>query len=187
MRGRSWTAAALPRDQRTDFGWRLWSYRWTPRARGRLHRPGSGARCSRQHPAPRAGMESLGLSVERRATRQSARGSRSRGWYQRRRPPAFTASGAQEFVSRLSRRGRHSAAAPHTGAVGRRDQQDGRAGARRCRIRIAARCSTTLPRATVLAVANSSRRRRCQRSTASPPSRSHREFLRVWRARRPAS
>jgi DMSO/TMAO reductase YedYZ molybdopterin-dependent catalytic subunit len=32
--GRSWTGAALPRDQRTDFGWRLWSYRWTPRREG---------------------------------------------------------------------------------------------------------------------------------------------------------
>jgi DMSO/TMAO reductase YedYZ molybdopterin-dependent catalytic subunit len=32
--GRRWTAAALPRDQRTDFGWRLWSYRWTPRREG---------------------------------------------------------------------------------------------------------------------------------------------------------
>jgi hypothetical protein len=28
--GRTWQAAALRRDQRTDFGWRLWEYRWTP-------------------------------------------------------------------------------------------------------------------------------------------------------------
>jgi sulfite oxidase len=29
--GQTWTEAVLPRNQRTDFGWRLWSYRWTPR------------------------------------------------------------------------------------------------------------------------------------------------------------
>jgi hypothetical protein len=32
--GKSWNEAALPRNQRTDFGWRLWSYRWTPRREG---------------------------------------------------------------------------------------------------------------------------------------------------------
>jgi hypothetical protein len=32
--GRSWTEAAMPRNQRTDFGWRLWSHRWTPRREG---------------------------------------------------------------------------------------------------------------------------------------------------------
>jgi DMSO/TMAO reductase YedYZ molybdopterin-dependent catalytic subunit len=28
--GRTWTRAAMRRDQSTDFGWRLWEYRWTP-------------------------------------------------------------------------------------------------------------------------------------------------------------
>ena len=28
--GRSWKPAALRRDQRTQFGWRLWEYSWTP-------------------------------------------------------------------------------------------------------------------------------------------------------------
>jgi sulfite oxidase len=28
--GRSWRPAALKRDQRTQFGWRQWEYRWTP-------------------------------------------------------------------------------------------------------------------------------------------------------------
>jgi sulfite oxidase len=28
--GRTWQPAVLRRDQRTDFGWRLWEYRWTP-------------------------------------------------------------------------------------------------------------------------------------------------------------
>jgi DMSO/TMAO reductase YedYZ molybdopterin-dependent catalytic subunit len=28
--GRTWQPAAMRRDQRTDFGWRLWEYRWTP-------------------------------------------------------------------------------------------------------------------------------------------------------------
>ena len=28
--GRTWTPATMRRDQRTDFGWRLWEYRWTP-------------------------------------------------------------------------------------------------------------------------------------------------------------
>ena len=28
--GRTWTAATMQRDQRTEFGWRLWEYRWTP-------------------------------------------------------------------------------------------------------------------------------------------------------------
>ena len=28
--GRSWNAAAMRRDQRTEFGWRLWEYPWTP-------------------------------------------------------------------------------------------------------------------------------------------------------------
>jgi DMSO/TMAO reductase YedYZ molybdopterin-dependent catalytic subunit len=28
--GRTWTQASMRRDQRTDFGWRLWEYRWTP-------------------------------------------------------------------------------------------------------------------------------------------------------------
>jgi DMSO/TMAO reductase YedYZ molybdopterin-dependent catalytic subunit len=28
--GRTWQSAAMRRDQRTDFGWRLWEYRWTP-------------------------------------------------------------------------------------------------------------------------------------------------------------
>ena len=28
--GRRWNPAAMRRDQRTDFGWRLWEYRWTP-------------------------------------------------------------------------------------------------------------------------------------------------------------
>ena len=37
-------------------------------ARG-IHGPGSGARCGRQHPALRSGVESVGLSLERRATR----------------------------------------------------------------------------------------------------------------------
>ena len=29
--GRTWTPASMRRDQRTDFGWRLWEYQWTPR------------------------------------------------------------------------------------------------------------------------------------------------------------
>jgi len=29
--GRTWAPAAMRRDQRTDFGWRLWEYLWTPR------------------------------------------------------------------------------------------------------------------------------------------------------------
>jgi DMSO/TMAO reductase YedYZ molybdopterin-dependent catalytic subunit len=32
--GRSWSRATMPGNQRTDFGWRLWSYRWTPRSDG---------------------------------------------------------------------------------------------------------------------------------------------------------
>jgi len=32
--GRSWSSATMPGNQRTDFGWRLWSYRWTPRREG---------------------------------------------------------------------------------------------------------------------------------------------------------
>jgi hypothetical protein len=28
--GRTWTAATMRRNQRTEFGWRLWEYRWTP-------------------------------------------------------------------------------------------------------------------------------------------------------------
>lgn len=28
--GRTWTPATLRRDQRTEFGWRLWEHRWTP-------------------------------------------------------------------------------------------------------------------------------------------------------------
>jgi len=28
--GRTWQAASLVRDQRTQFGWRQWEYRWTP-------------------------------------------------------------------------------------------------------------------------------------------------------------
>jgi DMSO/TMAO reductase YedYZ molybdopterin-dependent catalytic subunit len=32
--GRSWSRATMPGNQRTDFGWRLWSYRWTPRRQG---------------------------------------------------------------------------------------------------------------------------------------------------------
>ena len=32
--GRSWSRATMPGNQRTDFGWRLWSYRWTPRRPG---------------------------------------------------------------------------------------------------------------------------------------------------------
>jgi DMSO/TMAO reductase YedYZ molybdopterin-dependent catalytic subunit len=28
--GRTWQPAAMRRDQRTDFGWRLWEYRWNP-------------------------------------------------------------------------------------------------------------------------------------------------------------
>jgi DMSO/TMAO reductase YedYZ molybdopterin-dependent catalytic subunit len=28
--GRNWKPATLRRDQRTDFGWRQWEYRWTP-------------------------------------------------------------------------------------------------------------------------------------------------------------
>ena len=28
--GRRWSPAAMRRDQRTEFGWRLWEYRWTP-------------------------------------------------------------------------------------------------------------------------------------------------------------
>jgi hypothetical protein len=28
--GRNWSPATLPRNQRTDFGWRLWEYRWRP-------------------------------------------------------------------------------------------------------------------------------------------------------------
>jgi DMSO/TMAO reductase YedYZ molybdopterin-dependent catalytic subunit len=28
--GRTWTTAAMRRDQRTDFGWRLWEHPWTP-------------------------------------------------------------------------------------------------------------------------------------------------------------
>ena len=34
--GRTWAAAAMRRDQRTEFGWRLWEYRWTP-ARAAYH------------------------------------------------------------------------------------------------------------------------------------------------------
>lgn len=29
--GRTWNPAAMRRDQRTEFGWRLWEYKWTPR------------------------------------------------------------------------------------------------------------------------------------------------------------
>jgi DMSO/TMAO reductase YedYZ molybdopterin-dependent catalytic subunit len=32
--GRSWSPATLPRNQRTDFGWRLWEYRWRPAGGG---------------------------------------------------------------------------------------------------------------------------------------------------------
>jgi sulfite oxidase len=32
--GRSWSRATMPGNQRTDFGWRLWSYQWTPRRPG---------------------------------------------------------------------------------------------------------------------------------------------------------
>ena len=32
--GRSWTAATLSRNQRTDFGWRLWEHRWRPTGEG---------------------------------------------------------------------------------------------------------------------------------------------------------
>src|SRR5262245_7447878 len=32
--GRSWSAATMPGNQRTDFGWQLWSYRWTPQREG---------------------------------------------------------------------------------------------------------------------------------------------------------
>lgn len=32
--GRSWSRATMPGNQRTDYGWRLWSYRWTPRREG---------------------------------------------------------------------------------------------------------------------------------------------------------
>jgi DMSO/TMAO reductase YedYZ molybdopterin-dependent catalytic subunit len=32
--GRSWSRATMPGNQRTDFGWRLWSHRWTPRRQG---------------------------------------------------------------------------------------------------------------------------------------------------------
>jgi DMSO/TMAO reductase YedYZ molybdopterin-dependent catalytic subunit len=28
--GRSWSSARMRRDQRTEFGWRLWEYSWTP-------------------------------------------------------------------------------------------------------------------------------------------------------------
>jgi DMSO/TMAO reductase YedYZ molybdopterin-dependent catalytic subunit len=28
--GRSWSSARMRRDQRTEFGWRLWEYNWTP-------------------------------------------------------------------------------------------------------------------------------------------------------------
>jgi DMSO/TMAO reductase YedYZ molybdopterin-dependent catalytic subunit len=28
--GRTWSSATMRRDQRTEFGWRLWEYRWTP-------------------------------------------------------------------------------------------------------------------------------------------------------------
>jgi DMSO/TMAO reductase YedYZ molybdopterin-dependent catalytic subunit len=28
--GRTWTPTTMRRDQRTDFGWRLWEYHWTP-------------------------------------------------------------------------------------------------------------------------------------------------------------
>jgi len=28
--GRTWRPAAMRRDQRTEYGWRLWEYRWTP-------------------------------------------------------------------------------------------------------------------------------------------------------------
>jgi hypothetical protein len=28
--GRTWTPATMRRDQRTEFGWRVWEYRWTP-------------------------------------------------------------------------------------------------------------------------------------------------------------
>ena len=28
--GRNWNAAAMRREQRTEFGWRLWEYQWTP-------------------------------------------------------------------------------------------------------------------------------------------------------------
>ena len=52
---------------------------------------------------------------------------------------------AQEHVPRLSRRGRDPSAASDAPAVGRGDQQDGSAGARRCPTRIGARSSTTSP------------------------------------------
>jgi hypothetical protein len=32
--GRSWSRATMAGNQRTDYGWRLWSYRWTPRRQG---------------------------------------------------------------------------------------------------------------------------------------------------------
>ena len=34
--GRRWSPASMRRDQRTEFGWRLWEYRWTP-ARAAYH------------------------------------------------------------------------------------------------------------------------------------------------------
>jgi DMSO/TMAO reductase YedYZ molybdopterin-dependent catalytic subunit len=32
--GQNWTPATLPRNQRTDFGWRLWDHRWRPTRAG---------------------------------------------------------------------------------------------------------------------------------------------------------
>jgi DMSO/TMAO reductase YedYZ molybdopterin-dependent catalytic subunit len=32
--GRTWSSATLARNQRTDFGWRLWEYRWRPAGDG---------------------------------------------------------------------------------------------------------------------------------------------------------
>src|SRR4029453_2637920 len=28
--GRSWNRATMRRDQRSEFGWRLWEFRWSP-------------------------------------------------------------------------------------------------------------------------------------------------------------
>jgi sulfite oxidase len=32
--GRTWTPATMRRDQRTEYGWRLWQFQWTPRREG---------------------------------------------------------------------------------------------------------------------------------------------------------
>ena len=72
--GRTWTPATMRRDQRTEFGWRLWEYRLDPAARGLLHHLRPRARRGRQHAAARTGVESVGLRLERRTAYRHRRG-----------------------------------------------------------------------------------------------------------------